>query len=140
MKNVCLMLLIFAGIAGPAAKGQVRPVEAATVPDSIKALNDFYFKVQKLEQYQKEKRKLESSMRDGDVQLAVHIIPHSFFKEDSGKNVIVAFINEDWKTRPKIAYIVRFDSAHQVLSINKHHAMTPEETALALGAVKKKPG
>jgi hypothetical protein len=137
MKKVYFMLLIVAVIAAPAVKGQVNPLETANVPDSVRALADYYDKLLKMEQYQKEKRKLESSIRAGDVLLAVHVMPRSFFKEDSGKNVIVAFINEEWKTRPKIAYIVRFDSAHNILSVNKHHSMTSEERALALGTPKK---
>jgi hypothetical protein len=64
----------------------------------------------------------------------------AFFKEDSGKNIIVAFINEEWKTRPKIAYIVRFDSAHQILSVTRRHSMTPEEKTVALGVPKKRTG
>lgn len=137
MKKAYFMLLIVAVIAAPAAKGQVNSRGMANVPDSVRASINYYEKLLKTEQYQKEKRKLQSAIQAGDVLLSVHVIPRSFFKEDSGKNVIVAFINEEWKTRPKIAYIVRFDSAHNILSVNRHHSMTSEERALALGTPKK---
>jgi hypothetical protein len=134
MKNPYFVLLIVGVTAASAAKAQVDPREKTNVPDSVRTLSDYYLKVEKLGEYQKEKRKLASSIRTGDVMLTVHIIPRSFFREDSGKNVIVAFINEEWKNRPKVAYIVRFDSAHQILSVDKHHAMSPEEKTLALAA------
>ena len=57
--------------------------------------------------------------------------------EDSGKSIIVGFINEQWKTDWKVAYVVRFDSAHQVLSVKKPRGMTHEETELALADPKK---
>lgn len=132
------ILLTVAMIAAPAVRGQVNMVKPENVPDSVWALNDCYFKIEKLGQYQKEKRKLESPMQNGDVLLAVNIIRRSFFKEDSGKSIIVGFINEQWKTiNWKVAYVIRFDSAHNILSVKKPQAMTHEETELALGAPKK---
>src|ERR1700722_12445118 len=133
MKKMYFILMTVAMIAAPAVKGQANMVKPENVPDSVWALNDCYFKIEKLGQYQKEKRKLESRIQSGDVLLAVHIIPRSFFKEDSGKSIIVGFINEQWKTNRKVAYVVRFDRAHNILSVKKPQAMTDEETELALG-------
>lgn len=137
MKKVYFILMIIAEIVAPAAKGQVNMVKPENMPDSLWALNDCYFKIEKLGQFQKEKRRLESPIRNGDVLLVVHIIPRSFFKEDSGKSIIAGFINEQWKTDWKVAYVIRFDSAHHVLSVKKPRGMTHEETELALAAPKK---
>lgn len=134
MKKMYFILTIGAMIVASAVKGQVNMVKPEKVPDSVWTLNDCYSKIEKLGPYQKEKSKLKLSMQNGDVLLAVHIIPRSFFKEDSGKNIIVGFINEQWKTDDwKVAYVVRFDIAHQVLSVKKPRGMTQEETELALG-------
>jgi hypothetical protein len=138
MKKMYFILMVIAIITAPAVKGQVNMVKPENIPDSLWSLNDCYFKIEKLGQYQKEKRKLESSIRNGDVLLVVHIIPRSFFKEDSGKSIIAGFINEQWKTDDwKVDYIVRFDSAHHVLSVKKSRGMTHEETELALAPPKK---
>ena len=126
------ILMAIAVIMATAVKGQVDPVKPGTIPDSVLALNDCFFKIEKLDQYQKEKRKFGSPGQNGDIRLSVHVMQRSFFKEDSGKNIIVGFINEKRKADWEVAYIVRFDSAHHVLSVNKPHAMTNEETALAL--------
>ena len=137
MKKMYFILMIIAMIVAPAVKGQVNMVKPEKMPDSLWALNDCYFKIEKLDQYQKEKRKLESPIRNGDVLLVVHIVPRSFFKEDSGKSIIAGFINEQWKTDWKVAYVVRFDSAHHILSVKKPRGMTHEEKELALTSLAK---
>jgi hypothetical protein len=116
----------------PSAKGN----------DSIQGGADVFFKqIQQLDEFKSEEKRADSINKKTQTQIkvSVDIMGTSFFKEDSGKNVSLAFINENWPYEQRTIYTVKFDKQKQkIISVDKNKKgkgqpdlpMTPEDIPL----------
>ncbi|PWT76087.1 MAG: hypothetical protein C5B59_07395 [Bacteroidetes bacterium] len=54
------------------------------------------------------------------LKLSINIVDSSFLKEDSGKNISLAFITEDYPYDHRILYTIKFDRlSKKIISIQK---------------------
>lgn len=82
--------------------------------DSTKFGSDDFFKqVLQLEEIKQEQKRVDSMSKISKVpiKVSVDIVDSSFLNEDKGKNISLAFINEQYPYDSKTVYTIKFDKS-----------------------------
>jgi hypothetical protein len=91
--------------------------------DTTKLASDKFFKqVMLLDEFKQEQKRVDSIKKvyGIPVKVSVDIVDSSFLQEDKGKNISVAFINEQYPYDNRIMYTIKFDKNKQkIISVNK---------------------
>ena len=91
--------------------------------DTTKFATDNFFKqVMLLDEFKQEQKRVDSIKKVSGipVKVSVDIVDSSFLQEDKGKNISLAFINEQYPYDNRIIYTIKFDKGQQkIISINK---------------------
>ena len=91
--------------------------------DTTRLASDELFKqVMLLDEFKQEQKRVDSIKKVSGipVKVSVDIVDSSFLQEDKGKNISVAFINEQYPYDNRIMYTIKFDKNKQkIISVNK---------------------
>lgn len=84
--------------------------------------NELFKQIMELDEFKREEKRADSISRISKmpVKVSVDIIDSSFYEEDKGKNISLAFINEQYPYDQLVMYTVKYDKdKKKVISINK---------------------
>jgi hypothetical protein len=92
--------------------------------DTTKFSTDIIFKqIMTLDEFKQEQKRVDSIKKTSGVPVKLHveIVDSSFLSEDKGKNISLAFINEDYPyNHNQTIYTIKFDRDKQkIISIDK---------------------
>lgn len=86
--------------------------------------NNFFKQVMLLDEFKQEQKRVDSIKRASGVPVKLHvdIVDSSFLDEDKGRNISLAFINEDYPyNHNQTMYTIKFDKDKQkIISIDKN--------------------
>ena len=86
------------------------------------ATDDFFKLVLQLDEFKREEKRVDSMNKISQVpiKVSVDIVDSSFLDEDKGKNISLAFINEQYPFDRRTVYTVKFDnSKKEIIAIIK---------------------
>ena len=86
------------------------------------ATDDFFKQVLQLDEFKREEKRVDSMNKISQVpiKVSVDIVDSSFLDEDKGKNISLAFINEQYPFDRRTVYTVKFDnSKKEIIAIIK---------------------
>ena len=123
-KYVTLLIMIFLLTIHASCQNKNQPSATGYFLNQIVHLNEY-----KNEQKRVDSIKMASGM---SMHLQIDIVESSFFIEDKGKNISIAFINEDYPyDSNQTIYTIKFDKDKQkIISIDKAKR-PPEQSDLA---------
>lgn len=84
--------------------------------------DDFFNQVLQLDEFKLEEKRADSisKISKTPIKVSVDIIDSSFLDEDKGKNISLAFINEQYPYDKRIMYTIKFDKdKKKIIAINK---------------------
>jgi ABC-type taurine transport system substrate-binding protein len=91
--------------------------------DTTKHATDNFFKqIMLLDEFNQEQKRVDSIKKVSGVpvEVSVDIVDSSFLKEDEGKSISLAFINEKYPYDNRIMYTIKFDKNKQkIISVDK---------------------
>lgn len=75
------------------------------------ATDDFFKQVLQLDEFKQEEKRVDSMSKLSQIpiKVSVDIVDSSFLDEDKGKNISLAFINEQYPYERRIMYTIKFD-------------------------------
>ncbi|QTD38102.1 hypothetical protein JL193_02000 [Polaribacter batillariae] len=79
----------------------------------------FFKEIEKLNEFKIAEKRIDSLKSEGiDAEISISILKDSFYKEDSLKNISLAFINEGLKYSNNILYTIKFNrNTYKILSV-----------------------
>jgi hypothetical protein len=77
------------------------------------ATDNFFKQVLQLDEFKQEEKRLDSISKISQIpiKVSVEIVDNSFLDEDKGKNISLAFINEQYPYERRIMYTIKFDKS-----------------------------
>lgn len=84
--------------------------------------NEFFRQILELDEFKREEKRADSISKISKmpVKVSVEIIDSSFYEEDKGKNICLAFINEQYPYDRLVMYTVKYDKdKKKIISINR---------------------
>ncbi|HVY75241.1 MAG TPA: hypothetical protein VG890_10445 [Puia sp.] len=99
-------------------------IEKGKQIDTTKSSTEIFFKqVMQLDEFKQEQIRIDSIKKASGLSVKFHvdIVDSSFLTEDKGKNISLAFINEDYPYDPnRTIYTIKFDKDKQkIISVDK---------------------
>ena len=86
------------------------------------ATDDFFKQVEQLDEFKQEEKRVDSITKVSQIpiKVSVDIVDSSFLDEDRGRNISLAFINEQYPYESRIMYTIKFDkSKKKIIAIIK---------------------
>ncbi len=121
---LCLLtVLIVTNFAS--CQDKIQQTDLPKQADTTKFATDGFFKqVMQLSEFKQEEKRVDSINKISQVQIkvSIHILDSSFLDGDKGKNISIAFINEQYPYDTRIMYTVKFDKdKKKIISITKEN-------------------
>ncbi|TMM28977.1 hypothetical protein FDT66_11355 [Polaribacter aestuariivivens] len=91
--------------------------KSAKVKDHKKI--EFFKEVENLKEFKIAEKRIDSLKSEGiDAEISISILKESFYKEDTLKNISLAFINEGLDYSSNILYTIKFNrDTYKILSV-----------------------
>jgi hypothetical protein len=128
-----LTFLILTNFASCQNKSQ--QTNATKQTDTTKfATDDFFKQVLQLDEFKQEEKRVDSISKVSQIpiKVSVDIVDRSFLDEDRGRNISLAFINEQYPYERRIMYTIKFDkNKKKIIAIIKDKKQF-EQSDLAL--------
>jgi len=123
LSKLTLALLTFFILTNLAScQNKAQQTTATKQTDTARFATDFFKQVLQLDEFKREEKRVDSMNKISQVpiKVSVDIVDSSFLDEDKGKNISLAFINEQYPFDRRTVYTVKFDnSKKEIIAIIK---------------------